>query len=144
MGAPQVPQGQGKGQSMTDRDRHNRQGRIIALVIAGTGLAWIAAMLAGEALGWSQRTRALLRQPARGEQSESACASGDDVASTWTWRRERGVVRNARRTRKPAVTIEMSSSRRRACLKGRTYSWAAGCGTEIERSSSSGWRSTLR
>ncbi|EAU45946.1 hypothetical protein R2601_21787 [Salipiger bermudensis HTCC2601] len=58
MGAPQGPQGQGKGQSMTDRDRHNRQGRIIALVIAGTGLAWIAAMLAGEALGWSQRTRA--------------------------------------------------------------------------------------
>ena len=50
MGAPQGPQGQGKGQSMTDRDRHNRQGRIIALVIAGTGLAWIAAMLAGEAL----------------------------------------------------------------------------------------------
>ncbi len=58
MGAPQGPQGQGKGQSMTDRDRHHRQGRIIALVIAGTGLAWIAAMLAGEALGWSQRTRA--------------------------------------------------------------------------------------
>ncbi|MCR8546264.1 DUF5337 domain-containing protein [Salipiger sp. P9] len=43
---------------MSDQDRHTRQGRIIALVIAGTGLAWIAATVAGETLGWSQRTRA--------------------------------------------------------------------------------------
>ncbi|APZ54898.1 DUF5337 domain-containing protein [Salipiger abyssi] len=43
---------------MTDQDSHTRQGRIIALVIAGTGLAWIAATAAGEWLGWSHRTRA--------------------------------------------------------------------------------------
>ncbi|GGG61861.1 hypothetical protein GCM10011415_05040 [Salipiger pallidus] len=43
---------------MTGRQDHNRQGRIIALVIAGTGLAWMAATAAGAALDWSQRTRA--------------------------------------------------------------------------------------
>jgi len=43
---------------MNDRDSHSRQGRIIALVIAGTGLAWMAATAAGVALDWSQRTRA--------------------------------------------------------------------------------------
>lgn len=36
----------------------NRQGRIIALVIAGTGLAWMGASALGMALDWSQRTRA--------------------------------------------------------------------------------------
>jgi threonine/homoserine/homoserine lactone efflux protein len=36
-----------------------RQGRRIALVIAGTGLIWIAATALGGALDWSQRTRAL-------------------------------------------------------------------------------------
>ncbi|MHA6347177.1 DUF5337 domain-containing protein [Roseivivax sp. CAU 1761] len=39
-------------------DRTARQGRIIALVIAGIGLAWIAATALGSALDWSQRTRA--------------------------------------------------------------------------------------
>ncbi|HBT01726.1 DUF5337 domain-containing protein [Salipiger marinus] len=43
---------------MNGQDKHNRQGRVIALVIAGTGLAWIAATAAGELLGWPQRTRA--------------------------------------------------------------------------------------
>ncbi|WP_226621192.1 DUF5337 domain-containing protein [Alloyangia pacifica] len=43
---------------MSGQDQHSRQGRITALVIAGTGLAWIAATVAGELLGWSQRTRA--------------------------------------------------------------------------------------
>ncbi|ANT59366.1 hypothetical protein AYJ57_02700 [Salipiger sp. CCB-MM3] len=43
---------------MSDEAQHNRQGRIIALVIAGTGLAWIAATVAGEMLGWTQRMRA--------------------------------------------------------------------------------------
>ncbi|MBU2961513.1 DUF5337 domain-containing protein [Citreicella sp. C3M06] len=43
---------------MTGKDRHNRQGRVIALLIAGTGLAWIAATVAGDLLGWTQRTRA--------------------------------------------------------------------------------------
>ena len=40
-----------------DQD-HNRQGRIIALVIAGTGLGWLWVTFLGEALDWSQRTRA--------------------------------------------------------------------------------------
>mmetsp|Transcript_24337 Transcript_24337/g.78149 ORF Transcript_24337/g.78149 Transcript_24337/m.78149 type:complete len:229 (-) Transcript_24337:121-807(-) len=37
-----------------------------------------------------------------------------------------------RRTRSPAVTMEMSSSRRRACLYGRTKSSGAQCGTKKE------------
>ena len=36
-----------------------RRGRVIALVIAGTGLFWIAATALGAALDWSQRARAL-------------------------------------------------------------------------------------
>ncbi len=43
---------------MTGKNRTDRQGRVIALVIAGTGLGWIAAMMAGELLDWTQRTRA--------------------------------------------------------------------------------------
>ncbi|EPX80462.1 DUF5337 domain-containing protein [Salipiger mucosus] len=43
---------------MSGQQDLNRQGRIIALVIAGTGLAWIAATVLGSALDWSQRTRA--------------------------------------------------------------------------------------
>lgn len=38
---------------------HNRRGRVIALLIAGIGLAWIAATALGAALDWSQRLRAL-------------------------------------------------------------------------------------
>ncbi|SDH56371.1 DUF5337 domain-containing protein [Alloyangia pacifica] len=44
---------------MNGQDQQGRQGRIIALVIAGTGLAWIVVTVAGEMLGWTQRTRAL-------------------------------------------------------------------------------------
>ena len=44
---------------MTERRDENRQGRVIALIIAGTGLFWIAATALGAALDWSQRTRAL-------------------------------------------------------------------------------------
>ncbi|MFD1343827.1 DUF5337 domain-containing protein [Litorisediminicola beolgyonensis] len=43
---------------MASEAEQARQGRIIALVIAGTGLAWIAATALGTALDWSQRTRA--------------------------------------------------------------------------------------
>ena len=35
-----------------------RQGRVVALVIAGVGLFWIAATALGSALDWTQRTRA--------------------------------------------------------------------------------------
>lgn len=44
---------------MTGKTPQDRQRRVIALVIAGTGLGWIAAIMAGELLGWPQRTRAL-------------------------------------------------------------------------------------
>lgn len=43
---------------MAGKPDQSRQGRIIALVIAGTGLFWIAATAIGGALDWSQRTRA--------------------------------------------------------------------------------------
>lgn len=43
---------------MTGKTPQDRQRRVIALVIAGTGLGWIAAIMAGELLGWPQRTRA--------------------------------------------------------------------------------------
>ncbi|EIE51899.1 hypothetical protein AL036_07640 [Salipiger aestuarii] len=43
---------------MTGKNRQDRQRRVIALVIAGTGLGWIAAIMVGELLGWTQRTRA--------------------------------------------------------------------------------------
>ncbi len=37
----------------------NRRGRRVALVIAGTGVFWIVATILGQALGLSQRLRAL-------------------------------------------------------------------------------------
>ena len=43
-----------------------RRGRVIALVIAGTGLLWIIATALGVALDWSQRTRALFDLAALG------------------------------------------------------------------------------
>lgn len=44
----------------TDRQsRQAREGRKIALVIAGVGLFWIAMTALGGALGWTMRTRAL-------------------------------------------------------------------------------------
>ncbi len=45
--------------AMTGQDDINRRGRAIALLIAGVGLAWIAATALGAALDWSQRIRAL-------------------------------------------------------------------------------------
>lgn len=41
------------------QSRQARNGRVIALVIAGVGLFWIAMTALGGALDWSQRTRAL-------------------------------------------------------------------------------------
>ena len=42
-----------------DRDTDQaRRGRAIALLIAGTGLAWLAVLALGDTLGWSQRTLA--------------------------------------------------------------------------------------
>ena len=41
------------------QSRQARDGRRIALVIAGVGLFWIAITAVGGALDWSQRTRAL-------------------------------------------------------------------------------------
>jgi hypothetical protein len=35
-----------------------RRGRIIAVLIAGVGMAWIAILALGDTLGWSQRTLA--------------------------------------------------------------------------------------
>ncbi|PTX05400.1 DUF5337 domain-containing protein [Pararhodobacter aggregans] len=35
-----------------------KRGRVISLVIAGTGLVWLAALALGDTLGWSQRTLA--------------------------------------------------------------------------------------
>lgn len=45
---------------MADRQDFNRRGRVIALVIAGTGLFWIAATIIGQALALDQRLRAFL------------------------------------------------------------------------------------
>ena len=50
----------------------------------------------------------------------------------------------ASRTRMPAVTIEMSSSRRRACLKGVANSSGRVWGTRIETITSDGCSATLR
>ncbi len=44
---------------MTKADPTVRQGRILALVVAGLGIFWIAITALGGALDWSQRTRAL-------------------------------------------------------------------------------------
>ncbi|WP_432447881.1 DUF5337 domain-containing protein [Aliiroseovarius marinus] len=37
-----------------------RQGRMAALVIAATGVLWVGATFAGNSLGWSNRTMALM------------------------------------------------------------------------------------
>lgn len=44
---------------MSRDTKQARQGRIIALVIAGVGVFWILATMIGAEYGWSQRTRAL-------------------------------------------------------------------------------------
>ena len=44
---------------MAGRPDIQRRGRVIALTIAGLGLAWIAVTALGAALGWPQRIRAL-------------------------------------------------------------------------------------
>ena len=41
------------------KDDEARRGRILALCIAGLGLAWIALTALGAALDWPQRVRAL-------------------------------------------------------------------------------------
>lgn len=45
-----------------DRDTHKartaRQGRFIALLIAGTGIVYVLALALGDELGWTQRTLA--------------------------------------------------------------------------------------
>ncbi|WP_323770118.1 DUF5337 domain-containing protein [Antarctobacter sp.] len=51
---------------MADQQDINRRGRVIALVIAGTGVGWIAATAIGGALDWSQRLRALFDLAALG------------------------------------------------------------------------------
>ncbi|WP_417205081.1 DUF5337 domain-containing protein [Antarctobacter sp.] len=51
---------------MADQQDFNRRGRVIALVIAGTGVGWIAATAIGGALDWSQRLRALFDLAALG------------------------------------------------------------------------------
>ena len=43
-----------------DTDASRRQGRLVSLVAAGTGVYWIAAVWAGNHFDWPQRTRALL------------------------------------------------------------------------------------
>ncbi|MEN9062476.1 MULTISPECIES: DUF5337 domain-containing protein [Ponticoccus] len=45
---------------MADNKDFNRRGRMIALVIAGTGLFWIAATIIGQMLELSQRLRAFM------------------------------------------------------------------------------------
>lgn len=44
---------------MTQNSDSQRRGRMIALVIAGVGLFWIGAIALGDAMDWTQRTRAL-------------------------------------------------------------------------------------
>ena len=51
---------------MAEEQDFNRRGRMIALVIAGTGLGWIAVTAIGAALDWSQRLRALFDLAALG------------------------------------------------------------------------------
>ena len=46
--------------SERDTDASRRQGRLVSLVAAGTGVYWIAAVWAGNHYDWPQRTRALL------------------------------------------------------------------------------------
>lgn len=43
-----------------DTNATQRQGRLVSLVAAGTGVYWIAAVWAGNHFDWPQRTRALL------------------------------------------------------------------------------------
>lgn len=42
-----------------NHDHTTRAGQRLALVIAGVGVAWVCANIAGSQLGWSNRTRAL-------------------------------------------------------------------------------------
>lgn len=51
---------------MAEGGEFNRRGRVIALVIAGTGLGWVAANAIGAALELDQRTRALFDLAAGG------------------------------------------------------------------------------
>ncbi|MBV7393520.1 DUF5337 domain-containing protein [Mameliella sediminis] len=51
---------------MAGDQEFNRRGRVIALVIAGTGLGWVVANALGAALDLSQRWRALFDLAALG------------------------------------------------------------------------------
>ncbi|SMX36625.1 DUF5337 domain-containing protein [Maliponia aquimaris] len=51
---------------MPGRQDFSRRGRVAALVIAGTGLGWVAANAIGMALGISQRLHALFDLAALG------------------------------------------------------------------------------
>ncbi|MCT4557921.1 MAG: DUF5337 domain-containing protein [Pelagimonas sp.] len=44
---------------MSQGQDHNRQGRVLSLVIVGVALFWMGATALGSQMGWSQRTRAL-------------------------------------------------------------------------------------
>ncbi|MEO9819384.1 MAG: DUF5337 family protein, partial [Paracoccaceae bacterium] len=41
------------------QDKSSKAGQRLALVIAGTGLAWVLANMLGAHFGWSNRVRAL-------------------------------------------------------------------------------------
>lgn len=43
---------------MAEERDQERRGRVIALVIAGTGLLWLTLLALGNSLDWSQRTLA--------------------------------------------------------------------------------------
>ncbi|SMR71350.1 hypothetical protein SAMN04488030_0939 [Aliiroseovarius halocynthiae] len=42
------------------QNNKTRQGRLAALVIAATGVLWVGGTFAGNSLGWSNRTMALM------------------------------------------------------------------------------------
>ncbi len=48
-----------RGQGPMNRNNdQERQKRLVALVIAGSGLFWVVALALGDMLGWTQRTLA--------------------------------------------------------------------------------------
>jgi MFS family permease len=51
---------------MAEKQHFDRRGRVIALIIAGSGLGWIVANALGMALDWSQRLRAFFDLAALG------------------------------------------------------------------------------
>lgn len=45
---------------MQSHDKTTKAGQRAALIIAGLGVFWLCAIMAGNHFGWSQRTRALV------------------------------------------------------------------------------------